>query len=168
MGGSGKDTGNLPLDKLTIMRHSSSSVGNNMGLIAEQSVLCTALSVERELLFSFAWGRKRGRTFLPYPWIHLLDRQRPASHWRWGGMKMWYMGWIWHCASQGRVFTWFSKERTAWKKIENRSENMCYFPPSVHGRKDNSEVMRALQGLWRFWLGVCDTFPERKRLTWEK
>lgn len=78
MGGSGKDTGNLPLGKLAIMRHGSSSVGNDMGLIDDQSILCTALSVGRELLF-FAWGRKRGSTFSPYPWIDLLDRQRQTK-----------------------------------------------------------------------------------------
>lgn len=87
VGGSGKDTGNLPLGKLKIMRHSSSSVGNDMGLIDDQSVLCTALSVGRKLLF-FAWGRKKGCTFSPYPWIDLLDGQRQTSHQRWGGMNM--------------------------------------------------------------------------------
>lgn len=47
---SGKDAGNLPLGKITVMRHSSSSVGNDLDLIDDQSVLCTSLSVERELL----------------------------------------------------------------------------------------------------------------------
>lgn len=72
VGGSGKDTGNLPSGKLTIMRYSSSSVGNDMGLIDDQSILCTALGIGRELLFSFVWGRKRVSSFLPYSWIHLL------------------------------------------------------------------------------------------------
>lgn len=44
---SGKVAGNLPLGKLTVMRHSSSSVGNDLVLIDDQSVLRTSLSVER-------------------------------------------------------------------------------------------------------------------------
>lgn len=80
VGGSGKDTGNLPLGKFKIIRHSSSSVGNDMGLIDDQSVFCTALSAGRELLFSFAWGREGEvlfRLILVYTcWI---DRGKLAS-----------------------------------------------------------------------------------------
>lgn len=49
-----------------------------MGLIDDQSVLCTALGTGRELLFSFVWGRKQGSSFLPYSWRHLLDRGKLA------------------------------------------------------------------------------------------
>lgn len=78
--GSGKDTGNLPLGKLKIMRHSSSSVENYMGLIDYQSGFCTALSAGRKLLFSFAWGREGEALFhLILVYTCWIDRGKLAS-----------------------------------------------------------------------------------------